>query len=305
MRNAFFEGLEDIYAEREDIFILTGDLGFKLFDQIKSRDPRRFYDIGVAESNMIGIAAGLALTGKTVYCYSIIPFLTMRAYEQIRMDIAYHNANVRLVGYGAGFTYGLEGYSHFGLEDLALMKALPNMTIMIPADADEAKVMAKTSAEHVGPMYIRLERARSSIPSENNRIDNMGKALPLRTGHDVALIAIGNMVQIGCQVADMLSAGGKSASVYNVRTIKPFDKDTVLKVAADHPYICTFEEHSVSGGLGSSVAELLLENGYRGRFKRFGIPEKMDDIVGTAEYLRNHYGLTAERIYDMIIKDLE
>jgi transketolase len=163
MRDGFIEKLEKIAVLHDDLFLLTADLGFRLFDGFQANHPGRFIDVGIAESNMAGIAAGLALSGRKVYCYSIIPFLVMRGYEQIRVDIAFHNLNVRLVGVGGGFTYGLEGFTHFALEDLALMRALPNMTVVIPSDRAQAEALAEASYEHEGPMYIRLGRTDNTI----------------------------------------------------------------------------------------------------------------------------------------------
>ena len=145
MRATFFNSLHELYKKQDDIFVLTADLGFKLFDKMKGACPNRFYDIGVAEANTVSIAAGLALCGKNVYCYSIAPFLVMRAYEQIRIDVDYHSLNVKLVAVGGGFTYGLEGITHFGLEDLALMKSLQNTAVVVPADPVEASILAKLS----------------------------------------------------------------------------------------------------------------------------------------------------------------
>jgi len=304
MRNAFFKELEEVYAQRNNIFLLTGDLGFKLFDRFKSIDPQRFYDIGVAEANMAGIAAGLALTGNIVYCYSIISFLTMRAFEQIRMDIAYQNLNVRLVGFGAGFTYGLEGYSHYGLEDLTLMRSLPNMTIVIPADINEAKSLAKVSSEYKGPMYIRLEKADEGEIRENEPEFKIGQARLVREGKDVALMAIGKMVKTGNEIVDKLSLQGIKATLYNMHTLKPLDAETIQSVALNHEFIFSLEEHFIHGGLGSAIAEILMENGYKGRFKRFGIPEKLKNIIGRADYLRDGYGLTPEKIYNKIMEEI-
>ncbi len=305
MRATFFSALESLYKDNENIFVLTADLGYKLFDNIKSKCEERFYDVGVAEANMIGLAAGLSLCGKNVYCYSIIPFLVMRAFEQIRIDVAYHNLNVKLVGVGGGFTYGLEGMTHFGLEDLALMRSLPNMSVVVPADPLEARCLARVSYGVQGPLYIRLGRSGDPYVHDAEPNLKIGQALPLKEGRDVALFAIGNMVYVGKQVIDMLERKGISASLYNMHTLKPLDEKIITQVASMHEGIFSLEEHNVDGGLGSAVSEILAEQGYSGVFKRIGINEKSRRLVGDADFLREQCGLTPDGIYNTIIKAME
>ena len=305
MRAAFFTALEDLYQNDKDIFVLTADLGYKLFDNFKLKCPERFYDIGVAEANMIGVAAGLALSGKNVYCYSIIPFLVMRAYEQIRIDISYHNLNVKLIGVGGGFTYGLEGITHFGLEDFALMRSLSNMSIVVPADPLEAQVLARISCEYPGPLYIRL--GRTGEPSIHDKMPKfiIGKAMLLKEGKKIALFAIGNMVYIGKQLVDFLGKKGLNPTLINMHTLKPLDVETILQITSTHEALFTLEEHNIHGGLGSAIAEVLAENGCRCHFKRFGIPEKLGNYIGNADYLRLKYGLTPEKIYENILYEIK
>ncbi len=291
--------MEELYQNNEDIFVLTADLGFKLFDNFKIKCSERFYDIGVAEANMIGISAGLALCGKNVYCYSIIPFLVMRAFEQIRVDIAYHNLNVKLIGVGGGFTYGLEGFTHFGLEDLALMRSLPNMTVVVPADLIEAKCLAELSYDYKGPMYIRLGRTGEPVIHDNNPALKIGKAIILKEGENIAIFAIGNMVYIGKQVVDILVTKGIDATLINMHTLKPLDVETVIQIASSHKALFSLEEHNIDGGLGTAIAEVLAEINYNGKFKRFGI-NGLNNVIGKADYLREQHGLTVERIYSEI-----
>lgn len=302
MRNSFFRILEEKAQIHDDIYLLTADLGFKLFDVFKSKCPERFFDIGVAESNMIGIASGLSLCGKNVYCYSIIPFLVMRAFEQIRIDVAYHNLNVKLVGVGGGFTYGLEGMTHFGLEDLALMRSLPNMSVVVPADPLEAQCLAKISYEHQGPIYIRLGRTGEPYIHNNEPDFKIGKAILLKEGKSLAIFAIGNMVYIGKQVVSLLAEKGINATLVNMHTLKPLDVEIITQVASMHDGIFSLEEHNVHGGLGSAIAEVLAENGYHGVFKRIGINEETKNHIGKADYLREKYGLTPEKIYEKVLK---
>lgn len=208
MRNSFMKVIEEKCRGRSDIFFLTGDLGFKLFDKIKQTIPDRFFDMGISEANMVSVAAGLSLVGKNVYCYSIIPFLVMRAFEQIRVDVACHEANVKFVGSGGGFAYGLEGISHWSLEDVALMRMIENMTVVVPADALEAERLAELSIDHKGPIYIRL--GKTGGPNVYDRMPDLkiGKAITLANGSEIALISNGSMVHTSLQVAENLKNYG-------------------------------------------------------------------------------------------------
>lgn len=305
MRVNFFKAIEKQAGIYDNIYLLTGDLGFKLFDDFRAKYPDRFFDIGVAESNMSGIAAGLSLSGKNVYCYSIIPFLIMRAYEHIRNDIAYHNLNVKLVGAGGGFTYGLEGFTHYGLEDLAIMRMLPNMAVVVPADPKEATSLAEATVEYEGPVYIRLGRTgEPSVHSEPVEFI-IGRHIMLNEGKDVAVFAIGNMVYITKQVIEKLKQNKINITLINMHTIKPLDKEIIQQVASTHHSIFTVEEHYIHGGLGSAVAEVLIESGFKGKFTRIGIPEKPEKHIGKADYLRSKYGLTTEAIYKRIMNEIK
>ena len=304
MRATFFKTIEEVYLQRDDIFVLTADLGYKLFDSLKEQCADRFYDIGIAESNMIGVASGLALSGKTVYCYSMVPFLVMRAYEQVRVDVAYHNLNVRLVAVGGGLTYGLEGFTHFGLEDFALMRAMPNMTIVIPADPIEAQCLARLSRTHEGPMYIRLGRSGEPAVHDKAPRFRIGEPIFLQEGKHIALCAVGTMVHTGAQVAGMLQQKGIKASLINMHTLKPLNREIIRQIAAAHEVIFSMEEHFIEGGLGSAIAEVLAESGYSGTFRRVGIGE-LGRHTGSCDYLKDKYGLTAARVFERVITEIK
>ncbi|MFB0564483.1 MAG: transketolase family protein [Candidatus Aminicenantaceae bacterium] len=305
MRVNFFRALQDLAKERKNIILLTGDLGFKLFDSFRSQYPDRFYNVGVAESNMIGIAAGLSLSGKNVYCYSIIPFLIMRTFEHIRIDLAYNNLKVKLVGAGGGFTYGLEGYTHFGLEDLALMRSLPNMTVVVPADPQEAISLAKASVEYDGPIYIRLGKTGEPFIHEKPIEFRIGRSIILSEGKDIAIFAIGSMVYPLIATVELLKKAGFNATLINMHTLKPLDKAIIEQVSSSHSFIFTVEEHYVNGGLGSAVAEVLAESGFNGSFRRIGIPNDLGKYIGKSDYLKGKYGLTTEGVYKKIIECVE
>ncbi|MEE8430772.1 MAG: transketolase C-terminal domain-containing protein [Candidatus Desulfatibia sp.] len=305
MRIAFFKSLLETFKADEDTYFLTGDLGYILFDELKAAAPERFYNIGVAEANMVGISTGLALCGKSVYCYSIAPFLVMRAYEQIRNGIAGNRLNVKLVGAGGGFAYGKEGLTHFALEDISLMRALPGMTVVVPADPVEAGLLATQSHQWQTPMYIRLGKTGEKHIHETPPEFIIGKGMTLLKGKDVAIIAAGTMVQRSLEAAGLLRKKGVSASVINMHTIKPMDAELVQELSQTHEAIFTVEEHNINGGLGSAVAELLAESSYNGLFRRIGIPDELKREIGDGEYLRGIYGLNPEGIFNTITKALK
>lgn len=304
MRSVFFKKLHQIAQEKNDLYLLTANLGFKLFDDFKKSFPARFIDIGVAEPNMIGIASGMALSGKNVYCYSMIPFLIMRSYEQIRVDVAYHDLNVKLIGVGSGFTYGLEGFTHFGIEDMALMRAMPNMTVVAPAGVQDADSLAGLSYDFPGPLYIRLGRANPPFKYFHKPLFKIGKGIVVQEGKDAVIFAIGDMVYEAQQAIELLRKKGVSIALINMHTLKPLDVALIKKQAQLFSNIFTIEEHTITGGLGSAVAEVLSESGYKGNFLRIGINEELLKASGTAHYLRKIQGLCFPAIARKILKNI-
>ncbi|MFH1878740.1 MAG: transketolase C-terminal domain-containing protein, partial [Candidatus Omnitrophota bacterium] len=305
MRTTFFLTVEKYYKKDKNVFVLTADLGFKLFDSIKNISPNRFYNMGIAEANMIGTSAGIALTGGKVYCYSIIPFLVMRAYEQIRVDIDYHDLDVKMVGMGSGFSYGLEGITHFGLEDIALMRSLQNVAVVVPADMREAACFADISYNHKGPMFIRMGSTNAPFVYTKKPAIKMGKAVFLKEGKHAVIFAVGDMVHNSLRAADILAGKGIKTTVVNMHTIKPLDAEAVKSMAQKHDFIFTVEEHNISGGLGSAVAEVISEAGICRVFKRIGIPSKLKNVIGRADHLRKFYGLYPEGIAGAILKEMK
>jgi len=303
MRKTFFQILEDIVRRNKDIFLLTGDLGVKFFYNFKNIDPERFINVGVAEPNMIGMAAGLALSGKNVYCYSIIPFLTMRTFEQIRVDVCYNNLNVKLLGAGGGLVYGTEGATHHAIEDIAIMRALPRMTVVAPGDVLEAEALARASVNYQGPLYIRFGRDAGSLVHQKDIHFEIGKGIVVKEGKDVCLIAAGSMLYPAKEVCEILEKQGITLTLISMHTIKPLDSELVKECAKKYRAIFTLEEHNVIGGLGGAVAEGLAEIGYKGVFHRFGIPDKfsVDFGIGKPDYLLEKMGLAPEKISETIL----
>ncbi len=304
MRKAFFQKLEKIAKENKDIFLLVGDLGRKFFQNFKGLDPKRFINTGVAEANMIGVAAGLSMSGKNVYCYSIIPFLLMRTFEQIRIDVCYNKLNVKLLGAGSGFTYGLEGITHHAIEDIAILRVLPYMTIVAPGDAREAEALAEASFNYQSPLYIRFGRDRESVVHEKEIKFEIGKGIFVNEGKDICLLATGTMLQTGKIVLKNLISRGLNPTLISLHTIKPLDENLIRNCSQNYKSIFTLEEHSIIGGLGSAVAEILAENNFSGKFKRIGIKDVYSPYIGGPEYLLKKLGLDPESITNFILKEI-
>lgn len=296
MRGAFFRALMDL-AERDDrVYLLVGDLGFGVVEPFIQKFPRRFLNCGVAEQNMTGLATGLALSGKIVFTYSIANFPILRCLEQIRNDVCYHRANVKIVSIGGGYTYGALGMSHHATEDLAIMRALPEMTVVAPGDPMETEAATRALAAFDGPCYLRLGRAGESAV-HNSRIDFcVGRAIQVREGDALTLISTGAMLRTTVDVADLLAARGIFARVLSMHTVKPLDVEAVLAAAQETRAVITIEEHRVAGGLGGAVAEVLAEFGVLVPFRPLGIPPSFCAPTGTQEYLREQCGLSTAAI---------
>ena len=302
MRQAFVETIIDLARENKNLFLLTGDLGFSIFEDFKKEFPKRFFDIGVAEQNMIGVAAGLALSNKIVFVYSIIPFATMRCLEQIRNDLCMHNLDVRIVGMGAGLHYGTAGSTHYAIEDISIMRSLPNMTIISPATPNDTKNAFRATISHKGPVYIRLGKSYGVVKSENEDSFSIGKAILVEKGSDITIIAIGGILYNAKKCTDILKNNDISIRLINMHTVKPIDKDIILKASEETKAIFTIEEHSVIGGLGSTVAEVLAEAKNRIPFRRFGLPDSYPKSFGDRNYLLDKNGLSAEKVANDILK---
>ena len=302
MRTAFFQTLVELAEKNPDIVLVTGDLGFGVVDEFAERFPKQFVNVGVAEQNMTGVAAGMALAGKTVVTYSIGNFPTLRCLEQIRSDICYHRADVKVVSVGGGFAYGALGMSHHATEDLAIMRSLPEMIVAVPADPTEARALARAVIQKPGPCYLRLGRAgEPDVHSDPSVSLELGKAIVLKEGTDVMLIATGSVLRLAVEVAEALEAEGTSAGVMSMHTLKPLDVDAIASAAGAVRGLFTIEEHSVLGGLGGAVAEALAElPGPHPTFKRFGVPDSFAPAVGDQERIWSMFGLSVESIVDSI-----
>lgn len=294
-RNYYGKALAELAKTRKDVVVLDADLaGSTKTSEFEKAAPERFVEVGIAEQNMIGVASGLAASGKTVFASTFAVFATGRCWEQIRLAVAYPKQNVKIVSTHCGISVGEDGASHQGLEDIAIMRAIPNMVVVSPADAYEAYAATMALADYKGPCYMRLGRADFPIITEEGAKFEIGKAKVLREGKDVTLLGTGQMVSACLEAADELKAKGISAEVINVSTIKPLDAECVLRSVAKTGCAVTAEEHSIIGGLGSAVAELLSEEA-PAPLTRVGTKDTFGES-GKAELLMEKYGLTAKDV---------
>lgn len=301
MRTAFINALTNIARKDKDVILVTADLGFTVFENFKKEFPNQFINIGVSEQNMISFATGLALSGKKVYVYSIVPFATSRCYEQIRNDICFHNVNVTIVGVGGGFSYGYMGASHHALEDIAIMKVLPLMRVICPGDPFETEaVLFALLDEKKGPAYIRLGRRGEKNLHKTLPILKIGKAVSLLQGSDLSILATGNMLETAFEVAEKLEKDSIHARVLSFHTVKPIDKEAIIAAATETKAVFTLEEHFFEGGFGSAVAEVISEQGISCVFQRFAVENKLFKESGTQEHLRLCNGLTSVQIEQSI-----
>ena len=297
MRTAFLKELHELAKKDSRIVFITGDLGFSVVEPFMNELPKQFVNAGVAEQNMTGMAAGMAMSGKIAFTYSIANFPTLRCLEHIRNDVCHHQANVKIVAVGGGFAYGALGATHHATEELAIMRALPGIIVLAPGDPVEARHATRAVVKEPGPCYLRLGKAGEPVVHEGEIDFQIGKAIRLRDGNDVTLIATGSLLNTTVAVAKQLDAMGIESRVLSMHTLKPLDEEAVLAAARETSAIVTLEEHSVIGGLGGAVAEVLAESdGPRVRFRRIGLPSAFSPHIGTQEYMQRQHGLDAESI---------
>ena len=301
MRTAFIRTLTDLAAKDRRVCLIVGDLGYSVIEEFAERFPDQFLNAGVAEQDMIGIAAGMSMTGRVVFTYSIANFGTLRCLEQIRNDVCYHNANVKVVSVGGGLAYGNLGVTHHASEDVAILRALPNMTVVAPGDPVEAGLATRALVEQDGPAYLRLGKAGEPVVHQDEPRFELGRAITLRDGGDLTLIASGSMLATTAAVAEQIAAKGLSVRVLSMHTIKPLDREAVVAAATQTKLVFTLEEHSVEGGLGGAVAEVLaeLEPGHA-PLKRIGLRPEFNKVVGDQKYLKALHGLDEEGVMKTI-----
>ena len=297
MRNAYLKVLQGLAERDERIYALVADNGAIVYDKYREEFPQRFINFGIAEANMISVAAGLASCGKIPFAYTISCFLTMRAYEQIRNDVCLQKMNVKLVGIGAGFVYGNLGPTHHAVEDIAIMRVLPGMTIISPADDRESAKATLAAYKNEGPVYLRLATGSAPDVYKSDYNFKLGKGVILKEGTDLAIIGTGGILADVMKVSAELEGSGLSTRVINIHTIKPIDKEIILGAASQTKAILTVEEHSTIGGLGSAVAEVMLEGSQSNiQFTRLGLDNKFPQGYGSYQEMKDMNGLSCEDI---------
>ncbi len=305
MRNIFVNEIQKEAERNKNLIFLTGDLGYSVFENFQKNCPEQFFNVGIAEQNMAGMASGLALDGKKVFIYSIVPFSVMRCYEQIRDDICYHNLDVNIIGVGGGFAYGSAGFSHHALEDLAIMRVLPNMKIICPCDPAEASALAKEILQKKGPFYIRLNKGGEKQLWSRPEKFEIGRCAVLKEGKDIAIFATGAIVSEAITAAEILEHNGISTEVISLHTVKPLDTNLILERMRNKTAIFSLEEHSLIGGLGSAIAEIIVKYEKNALFHSFGVDDKFSAKVGSQDYLRRYFGLDGESLAAEINKIIQ
>ena len=306
MRNTFINELEKLAVVDPSIYLLTGDLGFGVLNSFSENLPKQIINVGISEQNMTAVAAGLALEGNTVYTYSIGNFPSLRCLEQIRNDICYPNANVKIISVGAGLSYGQLGMSHHATEDMAIMRALPNMRVFSPADPQEAIAVLKEVSQVPGPAYIRLGKGREANNAPDKTITSIAMPREIVSGTEVCLFTTGAIAAEAVKAAQILNEDNISVAVYTLSTIKPLDVDAIKKLAKQFKLLVSIEEHNIIGGLGSAIAEVTAGiSGTHAPLLCLGMKDQYSSIVGSHEFLRDYYGLSAEKLASRICDRLE
>lgn len=305
MRNRFVQTILEIAKKDKDFHLVTGDLGFGVLQPLWDEVPDQITNAGIAEQSMTGIAAGMALSGKKVFTYSIGNFPTLRCIEQIRNDCAYHDANVKIVCVGGGFVYGSLGMSHHATEDIAIMRSLPNVAVFAPGDLIEAEEVTKAMYNYSGTCYLRLGRGGEKQIHEKLENFQIGKAIKIKEGKDLAIFSTGGIFDEVIEAVELLKTKGIHPKVYTFPTVKPIDEEVIKECALSCRTIFTVEEHNIVSGFGSAVSEVVASiKGQRANVVRFGLNDTYSCIVGSQKYLRDYYGISANKIANRITEEL-
>jgi transketolase len=297
--------LDQVYqlAKTDPRIVFVGsDLGVGTLKKFKEEMPDRFYMEGISEMHVVGMAAGLALEGSVVYVNTISTFLTRRCFEQVAVDVCLHNLHVRLIGNGGGLVYAPLGPTHLAIEDISILRALPNMTIVAVADAEEMKRLMPQTVDHDGPIYIRLAKGYDPVVTSDNVVFQIGKGLPMRRGRDALLVTTGITLKMAQEAAKTLALEGVECAILHVPTIKPLDEEQLLALAGPVRAIVAVEENTIIGGLGSAVAEVIAEAGYSPgkKFKRIGIPDVFPDRYGSQAHLMDYHKINTEAVVSTV-----
>lgn len=298
MRETCLDQVYELAKQDERIFFIGSDLGVNTLDKFRTEMPERFFMEGISEQHVVGMASGLALEGKIVYVNTISTFITRRCFEQVVVDVCLHNLNVRLIGNGGGLVYAPLGPTHLAIEDISIMRAVPNMTVVAPADADEMRRLMPQTVDYPGPIYIRLAKGYDPIVTTDEVEFRIGKSLPMREGGDALLVSTGITLKLVLEAANELAAQGVECAVLHMPTVKPFDAEALLARANRTRVIVVVEENTTIGGLGSAVAEVIAEADFNSvkRFRRIGIPDTFAKHYGSQALLMEHYRISAAEV---------
>jgi transketolase len=295
MRTAFVNSLVRIAEHDPRVVLITGDLGFAALEPFAERFPDRFFNAGVAEQNMLGLATGLADSGFVPYAYSIATFASMRPYEFIRNGPALHELPVRVVGVGGGFDYGHNGVTHYALEDIGITRLQPGLTVVAPADPGQVAAALDALHELPGPVYLRIGKQSAPVPGLDGRFE-LGRPALIGDGRDVALIALGSMAATAVDVMDTIASHGIASTVAVISSFNPSPEDEIAELVAATGLVATMEGHYVVGGLSSFVSEVIAEHGLATRLMRFGVKEMPRGVTGSPQFLYENHGLSAAEI---------
>lgn len=300
MRKTCLQEVHRLAGIDERVVFIGSDLGFGTLDEMRRDYPARFYMEGICEANVLGMASGMALDGWMPYVNTIAPFITRRAYEQVVVDLCMHNVPVRLIGNGGGVVYAPLGPTHQAVEDLAVMRAAPNMTVVAVADADEMRRLMPLTLKEKGPVYIRLAKGYDPIVTDDSQPFIIGRGLPFKKGRDILIVSTGIGLRLAREATPQLEEKGLSVGLLHMPTVKPFDAEMLLDMASGVKAVISVEEHSVLGGLGSAVAEVLAEASLDKplRFKRIGFPDCFAESYGSQLPLMARYGVSAAGIVE-------
>ena len=302
MRKTSLDMVYELAKRDPRVIFIGSDLGPETLKQLKVEFPSQFLMEGVSEANIVSMAAGMAMEGKIPYINTIATFLTRRCFEQIVIDLGLHNTKVRLIASGGGMVYAPLGPTHLATDDIAILRAIPNMTILAPCDAEEMRRLMLQTVDIDGPIYIRLGKGGDEVVSREDLPCRIGKAIPMREGPEALIVTTGICLQVALAASSDLEARGISTGVLHLHTVKPLDTEAILDRATVAPIIITVEEHTLMGGLGSAVAEIIAEAGLARRFKRIGIPDVFPDEYGSQASLMARYGITAAKITEAVLK---
>lgn len=305
MKNTYINTLTELMRKDKNLITVTADMGFSVYEAMQQEFPERFINTGVTEQATTSFVAGLALTGWKVFMYAQGIFATTRCFEQVRLDIAYQHLNVKIVGVNAGFSLNQLGISHFALEDVALMRTLPGMTIFTPGDPVEMKWAVEKSYGIEGPTYLRYSKMGDTVIHTKNAKFSIGRPAKITQGKDATLLVSGGILETAMKVVPELRKQKIEVSLYSVPTVKPLDEKTYLGILKQSKQVFTLEEHSIIGGLGSAIGELISENNVHVPFLRLGVPDRFTSVTGSIEYLLDYNNLSTDKLTKIILSSVK